>query len=60
MTYGAENRALKSDLHVVNSYYDCFVFSAWSSMRSGIQFVIIDRENLKYADMLPYISEVSF
>ena len=34
------------------------IFSAWSAMRSGIRFVIIDNDNLKYSDMLPYVSEV--
>ncbi|KAL5972060.1 NEDD4-binding protein 2-like 1 [Taenia solium] len=31
--------------------------AAWSAMQSGVPFVIIDNENLKYTDMLPYVSE---
>ncbi|VDK23625.1 unnamed protein product, partial [Taenia asiatica] len=31
--------------------------AAWSAMHSGVPFVIIDNENLKYTDMLPYVSE---
>lgn len=27
-------------------------------MQSGVPFIVIDNENLKYTDMLPYISEV--
>ncbi|KAL5110598.1 NEDD4-binding protein 2-like 1 [Taenia crassiceps] len=31
--------------------------AAWSAMQSGVPFVVIDNENLKYSDMLPYVSE---
>ncbi|BHF64327.1 hypothetical protein SprV_0200733000 [Sparganum proliferum] len=33
--------------------------AAWSAMRSKTLFIIVDKENLKYADMLPYVSEAS-
>ncbi|KAL7064611.1 hypothetical protein AAHC03_04856 [Spirometra sp. Aus1] len=33
--------------------------AAWSAMRSKALFIIVDKDNLKYADMLPYVSEGS-
>nr|VZI38419.1 unnamed protein product [Spirometra erinaceieuropaei] len=34
--------------------------AAWSAMRSKTLFIIVDKDNLKYADMLPYVSELGY
>ncbi|VDD75062.1 unnamed protein product [Mesocestoides corti] len=34
-----------------------YVTDPWSAMQNGVRFVIVDNENLRYSDMLPYASE---
>ncbi|KAH9283724.1 NEDD4-binding protein 2-like 1 [Echinococcus granulosus] len=49
--------SLSSDSLMLADAHAACKQAAWSAMQSGVRFVVIDIENLKYSDMMPYVSE---
>ncbi|CDS42364.1 NEDD4 binding protein 2 1 [Echinococcus multilocularis] len=49
--------SLSSDSLMLADAHAACKQAAWSAMQSGVPFVVIDIENLKYSDMMPYVSE---